>query len=71
MIARDVFKYKFSEINQSSKKYSVGTKNWENTNIFGTISSLSNDDYKNMAYYQVQVKANDNRLLYIIMLRHG
>ena len=35
--------------------FCLGSKNWENKNIFGNIASLTSDDYKNSAYYELEV----------------
>jgi len=36
--------------------YCVGTRNWQNINLFGDINDLTKDDYKNAAYFNLQVR---------------
>lgn len=33
----------------------AGNRNWENFNTFGHVEKLTSDDYKNPAYFTVEV----------------
>jgi len=33
----------------------AGARNWENTNTFGDVQSATSDDYKNPAYFLLNV----------------
>ncbi|CAK8696820.1 unnamed protein product [Clavelina lepadiformis] len=44
---------KWSSEQEYSSKY-LGSKNWENFNVFGDVLDLTWDDYKNVAYHALQ-----------------